>query len=136
MKKIKNSYDKLKEKIKNMSSFGNFLLKKNKIPTYFYNRREKNLFELLSTYKNNGQGLRVTSKEWLQKGLTDTYYEIDKCFLRNDLSHGYATGTLTWQGKQSEHAEKIRKGLKFNWVPFKGEQPNYPPKSKPFEGKN
>jgi hypothetical protein len=44
-----------------MSSFGNFLLKKNKIPTYFYNRRDKNLFELLSTYKNNGQGLRVVS---------------------------------------------------------------------------
>ncbi|KAI9294415.1 hypothetical protein K502DRAFT_342459 [Neoconidiobolus thromboides FSU 785] len=105
-----------------MSNFIRHLLKSNNIATYQFIRRDKNLFELLSVQPNNGVGLRVAAKEWLNKGKDNLYYTITKSQIKKDLKHGKAWGELYVNGKLVPN-KRIRHGLKLNWLLHPGPQP-------------
>ncbi|CAG8573911.1 14387_t:CDS:2, partial [Cetraspora pellucida] len=43
---------------------------------------KKNLYKLLNVYPSYGVGLKVAPDHWVNKGITNSYYEITKVSLK------------------------------------------------------
>ncbi|KAF0498157.1 hypothetical protein F8M41_020592 [Gigaspora margarita] len=72
---------------------------KDLLPTVRDAQSPKNLYKLLNVYPNYGVGLKVAPDHWVNKGITNSYYEITKVKLKmKDITHGRVFGIKVWDG--------------------------------------
>ncbi|KAF0498156.1 hypothetical protein F8M41_020592 [Gigaspora margarita] len=92
---------------------------KDLLPTVRDAQSPKNLYKLLNVYPNYGVGLKVAPDHWVNKGITNSYYEITKVKLKmKDITHGRVFGIKVWDGKVLNEGKpkKIGGGYKWKWM--------------------
>ncbi|RHZ47137.1 hypothetical protein Glove_590g13 [Diversispora epigaea] len=101
-----------------MTNIARNLLIRDKIPTIVSAKKPKQLFEILNVYPDYGVGLKVAPNHWIDKGITECYYEVTNVKLKmKDITHGKAFGIKVWKGKilNEGKPERIRGTYKWSW---------------------
>ncbi|KAJ3240819.1 hypothetical protein HDU81_002672 [Chytriomyces hyalinus] len=77
----------------------------------------RSLFETLAPLAANEAvtGARVVPTKWINEGIADSFWTVERVSFTNGFRDGQAMGYRTWKGKTDETLKVIPHGRELSW---------------------